>query len=199
MGPDRYRTAVRSPALNAALAGLTFTPPAGFHVVTTLTLGCRVVRRQSHPGPGLDHRRRLRGDDDGRQRPGLAPPGDPRFQRRHGRDEYDRLRHPRRRRPDDRTRHAPARRSPTSVLIDGTTQPGYAGTPLIDLTGRRWAAPTRCRSPVGHRARRGDRRLRPRCGCAPDVLTSRRCHGPAAGSTSGAIVPTSSWRPAMRT
>ena len=68
-----------------------------------------VGRRRAGPGPGLDHRRRFRGHDHGRQRPRLAPPGDPRFQRRHRRRQHDRLRHPGPGRADDRAALAPAR------------------------------------------------------------------------------------------
>ena len=37
----------------------------------------------------------------------------------------------------------------TSVLIDGTTQPGYAGTPLIALGGLSPGSPTQRQSRVG--------------------------------------------------
>ena len=55
-----------------------------------------------------DHGRRLRGRHDGRQRPRLAPPGDPGRQSCDWPDGYDRFRHPRRRGPDHRTPHPPA-------------------------------------------------------------------------------------------
>ena len=80
-------------------------------------------------------------DHHGRQRPRLAPPGDPRFQRRDRRDEHDRLRHP----GQGVQTIAPALPLPAitnPVLIDGISQPGYTGTPLIELSGSRLAAAT---------------------------------------------------------
>ena len=54
------------------------------------------------------HRRCPCGRHDSRQRPRLAPPGDPGCQHRHWPDRNDRFRHPRFRRPDDRARKSPA-------------------------------------------------------------------------------------------
>ena len=96
-------------------------------------------RTASHPPlPGMDggpdapvH---LPGEQHRRQRPRLAPPGDPRFQRCRRSDEHDRLRHLGDRRANDRSALSlPAITNP--VLIDGYSQPGYAGTPLIELSG----------------------------------------------------------------
>ena len=55
----------------------------------------------------------LRGHHHRRQRPRLAPPGDPRFQRRDRSDQHHRLRHLRSRRADDRACSRPCPRSPS--------------------------------------------------------------------------------------
>ena len=109
---------------------------AGSHVFTTLTLDAQSDGAPPLQAQFVDHRRRLRGQHDGRQRPRLAPPGDPRFQHR------------------DRAARitidfaipgagvqtiAPVSPLPAitdPVLIDGTTQPGYAGTPLIAIVSQ---------------------------------------------------------------
>ena len=70
-----------------------------------------------------------------RQRPRLAPPGDPRLQRRHRRHATRSTSPSRAGRADDRAGLAPCRAITQSVLIDGFSQPGYAGTPLIELSG----------------------------------------------------------------
>ena len=51
-----------------------------------------------------------------------------------GQTQHHRLQHPRQRRPDHRPALAAAGDHP-AVLIDGFSQPGYAGTPLIELSG----------------------------------------------------------------
>ena len=64
-------------ALDAALEGLIFTPAAGPARLYHPHPRCPVLRRAAAPGAIRDHGRRLRGRHDGRQRPRLAPPGDP--------------------------------------------------------------------------------------------------------------------------
>ena len=88
------------------------------------------LRLHGRPNPAVD----VSGQHDGRQRPRLAAAGDPRFQRRDGWHEHDRLCHPG---PGVQT-IAPISPLPAitrAVLIDGFSQPGYAGTPLIELSG----------------------------------------------------------------
>ena len=87
-------------------------------------------------------------DQHGRQRPRLAPPGHPRFQRRHGRDQYHRLRHPGYWSADDRAGLAPA----------GDHQPGghrrHDAAGLCQLTVDRHRRPgNRGRRPVDRAAR----------------------------------------------
>ena len=120
----------------------------------------RTAPRRSRPRFARHHDGVFVVTHDGRQRPRLAPPGDPRFQRRDRRHEYDRLRHPGRRGPDDRAGLAPAR----------DHEPGAHRR--HDAAGLRRHAADRDRRP-GNRGRRpvdrglgchgqrpGDRRLR---------------------------------------
>ena len=100
------------------------------------------IQRDDLPAPpspggdgGPDAPLHLPGEQHRRQRPRLAPPGDPRFQRRHRRRPtrstlISRVRGSKRSRPP-----RPCPRSPHAGVIDGTSQPGYAGTPLIELSG----------------------------------------------------------------
>ena len=84
-----------------------------------------------YPGPASsdDHP----GDQRRRQRPRLAAPGDPRLQRPPG-DERHRLPY-RFRGADDHTPLGPLPTITVPVVIDGTTQPGFAGSPIIELDG----------------------------------------------------------------
>ena len=89
--------------VRAPLRSATSPPPAGGkHPQSPLPAPLRAGGR---PDVAFD----LQRDEHGRQRPRLAPPGDPRLQRRHRRHEHDRFRHPRQRRSDDR---APVRIAP---------------------------------------------------------------------------------------
>ena len=49
MGPDRCPYSGPLAALNAALQGLIFHPPAGAHVLTTLTIGAQSFGAQTLP------------------------------------------------------------------------------------------------------------------------------------------------------
>ena len=123
-------------ALNAALDGLTFTPAAGSHGNTALSLsaasaGALPLQSQVLITDGV-----FLVTTHGRHRPRLAPPGDPRLQRRDGRHEHDRLRHPGRGRPDDRPALAAA----------GDHQPG-ADRRLLPAGLRRHAADRAERQP----------------------------------------------------
>ena len=133
-GRARCRTGTALGARTRRSDGLRFTPPPGFHGNFTLILDAASEGAATSRADDHDHRRSLPGDDHGRQRPRLAAAGDPRFQRRDRRDEHDRLRHPG---SGVQTilplSPLPAITNP--VLIDGFSQPGYAGTPLIELSG----------------------------------------------------------------
>jgi len=121
-------------ALNAALQGMIFNPPAGPHFLTTLTLGAQsygapplqtqfvitdgvfVVDTTADSGPGSLRQAIV----DANSLPGLtatidfAIPGG-------GVQSIEPI--------------TPLPPITASVLIDGTTQPGFAGAPLIDLFG----------------------------------------------------------------
>ena len=118
----------------AALEGLEFTPPAGFHGNATLSLnaaseGVTPLRAQlssptgsspSPPRPTVVPARSAR--------PSSTPMRPPAA-------EHDRLRHPRQG-VETITPTSPLPAIQTSVLIDGFSQPGFAGTPLIALGGQ---------------------------------------------------------------
>ena len=138
---------------------MTYTPPAGSHVFATLSLDAQSVRRRAAP-----ERRSSITDgvfvvtttaDSG---PGSLRQAILDSNAVTGGHEHDRLRHPGHGRADDRRSSRPCPRSPTPCSIDGTTQPGYAGTPLIALgghVGRRRLRPSLSRLAAtsdGHRS-----------------------------------------------
>ncbi len=122
------------PALDTALEGLTYTPPAGRHVFATLTVnaqssgappleaqlvltdGVFVVTTTADSGPGSLRQAILDANTvtDGPVTIDFAIPGA-------GVQTIEPV--------------APLPPITTSVLIDGTTQPGFAGTPLIAFSG----------------------------------------------------------------
>ena len=75
----------------------------------------------------------------GRQRPGLAAAGDPRFRCRNGRDEHDRFLHPGSGGVQTIAPLSPLPALTSPVTIDGTSQPGYDPNnpaPMIELSGQ---------------------------------------------------------------
>ena len=128
-GTDSLSYSGTSAALDAALAGMVFTPPAGYQGSVTLSLDAQSTGT-ADPGPGHDrgHLRDLPGHEHRRQRSRLAPPGHPRFRRRPRGDEHDRLRHPGQRRSDHRRGLAPARDHQPGRhrrLLAARATPGY--------------------------------------------------------------------------
>ena len=147
-------------AVDAALEGMTYCRPPGPTSCHAALAAQSTARRRSDAA--RDHGRRVRGRHDGRQRPRLAPPGDPRFQRRH------------RRRPIRSTLTSPGRACRRSTRLSplpaittrarstGRLQPGYSGTPLIAFGRRRPGRRPGHHGLERHNPRPGQRQLRDR-------------------------------------
>ncbi len=134
MGRARYRTTARSPRLNAALAGLTFAPPTGFHGDTTLSLyagsfgveplqaqvtitdGVFRVTTTADTGPGSLRQAIL----DSNAATGATNVIDFAIAGS-GVQTISPL--------------SPLPAVTNPVLIDGLSEPGYAGTPLVEIDG----------------------------------------------------------------
>ena len=180
------------PTTTPALASPASSPPSTKHA-------SHGIQRDDLPAPpppggdgGPDAPVHLPGEQHRRQRPRLAPPGDPRFQQCRRSDEHDRLRYPGHRRANDRSALFSAR----------DHQPG-ADRRHIAARLRRHAADRAERQPGRRRRRPDDHRARMSPSAAwtsttsarAPAFTSRAPARPAIGSTATSWAPI---RPARR-